>query len=70
VLWQAFAVRVRTRRGWCVVYSGDTRPCSSVVELGRDCDLLIHEATFDDDCAEDARAKVGGSRRDGCAPAS
>ena len=31
-----------------VAYSGDTRPCSSVVELARGADLLIHEATFDD----------------------
>ena len=38
--------------GWSLVYSGDTRPCDSVVELGRAlrpaCRLLVHEATFDD----------------------
>ncbi|MCD6155164.1 MAG: ribonuclease Z [Candidatus Verstraetearchaeota archaeon] len=36
------------RRGVKVVYSGDTRPCSSLVELARNADMLIHEATFDD----------------------
>ena len=37
-----------------VVYSGDTRPCDSVVELARGADLLIHEATFDDSLSEKA----------------
>ncbi len=29
-----------------IVYSGDTRPCNSVLEEARGADLLIHEATF------------------------
>ncbi|MCD6409047.1 MAG: ribonuclease Z [Candidatus Verstraetearchaeota archaeon] len=37
-----------------VVYSGDTKPCNSVVELAREADLLIHEATF----AEDLRDRA------------
>lgn len=36
------------RPGVKVVYSGDTAPCSSIIELARGADLLIHEATFDD----------------------
>lgn len=32
-----------------IVYSGDTRPSSLLCEVGRDCALLIHEATFEDD---------------------
>ncbi len=29
-----------------IVFSGDTRPCPALVELARDCDLLIHEVFF------------------------
>lgn len=29
-----------------LVYTGDTRPCKSIVELARDADLLIHESMF------------------------
>lgn len=29
-----------------ITYSGDTRPCQSLVELGRNTTVLIHEATF------------------------
>jgi len=46
------------RPGRKVVYSGDTKPCPSVLELARDADLLIYEATFDDELAE--RASEGG----------
>ncbi|MBI3981705.1 MAG: ribonuclease Z [Gemmatimonadetes bacterium] len=34
------------RPGRKLVYSGDTRPCKSVVEAAAGADLLIHEATF------------------------
>lgn len=29
-----------------ITYSGDLKPCDSLIELGRDSDVLIHEATF------------------------
>ncbi len=29
-----------------VVYSGDTQPCESIMELGKECDLMIHECSF------------------------
>ncbi|KAL0053601.1 hypothetical protein WJX82_008144 [Trebouxia sp. C0006] len=32
---------------WKLVYSGDTRPCRALQEAGRECTLLIHEATFE-----------------------
>jgi ribonuclease Z len=34
------------RPGRLVVYSGDTRPCESVVAAATEADVLIHEATF------------------------
>ncbi len=34
------------RPGRLVVYSGDTRPCESVVAAAEGADLLVHEATF------------------------
>jgi ribonuclease Z len=41
----ALAYRVEAG-GLAVAYSGDTRPCESVVRLARGCKLLIHEASI------------------------
>eukprot|EP00923_Selenidium_pygospionis_P001428 GHVN01002112.1.p2 GENE.GHVN01002112.1~~GHVN01002112.1.p2 ORF type:complete len:987 (+),score=120.25 GHVN01002112.1:5159-8119(+) len=51
--------KVTDSNGWNhnIVYSGDTRPCGSLVELGRGCDVLIHEATFEEKMIQEARAK-------------
>ncbi|EEB09663.1 3'-tRNA processing endonuclease Trz1 [Schizosaccharomyces japonicus yFS275] len=35
-----------------IVYSGDTRPNSSLIKVGRDAKLLIHEATLDDSLSQ------------------
>jgi ribonuclease BN (tRNA processing enzyme) len=40
-----------------MVYSGDTEPCESLVDIGQGADLLIHEATFDPEMIQDARKK-------------
>ncbi len=42
------------RPGRTVVYTGDTRPCESVVEAAADADLLIHDGSFAEDQAERA----------------
>ena len=44
-----------SRPGRRIVYTGDTRPCSDTIDIARDADLLIHDATFTHD--EAARAK-------------
>ncbi len=41
-----------SRPGRTIVYSGDTRPCKSVLEASRDADLLIHDGSFADEMAE------------------
>jgi ribonuclease Z len=46
------------RHGRTLVYSGDTRPCGSLVEAARGADLLIHEATFSTE--DEGRAKETG----------
>jgi ribonuclease Z len=43
------------RPGKAVAYCTDTRPCAAAVELARGVDLLVHEATFTEELADEAR---------------
>ena len=47
----------KRREHVCLVYSGDCRPSQSLIRAGQSCDLLIHEATFSQEKAEDALKK-------------
>lgn len=41
-----------------ITYSGDTMPCESLINIGKNSDILIHEATMEDDLKKEARAKL------------
>ncbi|XP_052759538.1 ribonuclease Z, mitochondrial isoform X3 [Galleria mellonella] len=54
----AFGVAVDIDGQHKVTYSGDTIPCDELVKIGEDSTLLIHEATMEDELAEEARIKM------------
>ncbi|XP_062976510.1 zinc phosphodiesterase ELAC protein 2 [Elgaria multicarinata webbii] len=54
----AFACSVIHKSGWKIVYSGDTMPCESLVEMGKNASLLVHEATLEDGLEEEAIEKT------------
>ncbi|KAL6268468.1 hypothetical protein P5V15_001601 [Pogonomyrmex californicus] len=54
----SYGVSVTLHNGKKIVYSGDTMPCENLVKLGQDCDLLIHEATMEDDLIKEAKLKL------------
>lgn len=41
-----------------ITYSGDTMPCQDLIDLGLNSDVLIHEATMEDDLVEEAKIKT------------
>ncbi|GAM22769.1 hypothetical protein SAMD00019534_059440 [Acytostelium subglobosum LB1] len=43
--------------GFKFTYSGDTRPCQSLIDAGINSDLLVHEATFSDDLELEAKKR-------------
>jgi len=43
------------RPGRKIIYSGDTRPTKSLLQLSKKADLLIHEATFENEMHEKAK---------------
>ncbi|OLL25693.1 Ribonuclease Z 1 [Neolecta irregularis DAH-3] len=53
----AYGVAISHDSGWKIVYSGDSMPCSALVEIGQGADLLIHEATLEDDLKTEAVEK-------------
>ncbi|RXG59150.1 Zinc phosphodiesterase ELAC protein 2 [Armadillidium vulgare] len=53
----SFGIALTHEDGWKIVYSGDTMPSSNLVKIGRNCDLLIHEATLEDGLEKKAALK-------------
>ncbi len=47
-----------SRSGRTLVYTGDTRPCSSILDASKGADLLIHDATLADEMQEWARESM------------
>lgn len=41
-----------------ITYSGDTQPCEALINVGKNSDILIHEATMEDDLWREARMKM------------
>ncbi|CAH3997795.1 unnamed protein product [Pieris brassicae] len=54
----AFGVAVQVDEKHKVTYSGDTIPCEELVKIGMNSTLLIHEATMEDELADEARTKM------------
>lgn len=52
------------RPGRKIVFSGDTRPCRSVIEAAQRSDLLVHEATFSDEEVGRARETFHSTARE------
>eukprot|EP00775_Hariotina_reticulata_P010147 gene10147-10305_t len=50
-------LKLEGQDGWKVVFSGDTRPCQSVIDAAQQATLLVHEATFEDGMESDALFK-------------
>lgn len=54
----SFGVSLIHRSGYKITYSGDTMPSENLVELGKNSDILIHEATMEDELAKEAIIKM------------
>jgi len=60
----AYGAKLVGKRGWSMVYSGDTRPCQSLVDASRDATLLVHEATFENGMEDEAEKKRHSTTRE------
>ncbi|XP_053607367.1 zinc phosphodiesterase ELAC protein 2 isoform X4 [Plodia interpunctella] len=54
----AFGVAIDVDQDNKITYSGDTIPCQELVKIGEKSTLLIHEATMEDELADEARTKM------------
>ncbi|MFO8020020.1 MAG: ribonuclease Z [Promethearchaeia archaeon] len=52
------------RPGRKITYSADTAPCQPLIDLGKDSDLLVHEATYGKEHAEVAHEKLHSTSSD------
>ncbi|ETW54317.1 hypothetical protein PFUGPA_04186 [Plasmodium falciparum Palo Alto/Uganda] len=51
---ESYGIKVENKKIGSIVYSADTRPCENVKKFSKNCDILIHEATFDDELLGEA----------------
>lgn len=54
----AFGVSFVHKNGLKLTYSGDTMPTENLIQLGENSDVLIHEATMEDDLEREAVIKM------------
>ncbi|CAG9833007.1 unnamed protein product [Diabrotica balteata] len=54
----AFGVSLTCKNGIKITYSGDTMPSENLVQLGLNSDILIHEATMEDELVQEAVIKM------------
>ncbi|XP_023349150.1 zinc phosphodiesterase ELAC protein 2, partial [Eurytemora carolleeae] len=55
----SFSIAFRTAvGGYKITYSGDTRPNNQLVDIGRNSDLLIHEATYSNSGRDEAKLRM------------
>ncbi|KAK4874327.1 hypothetical protein RN001_013687 [Aquatica leii] len=54
----AFGIAFTSKDGHKICYSGDTMPSENLINLGNRCDLLIHEATMEDELEDEAVLKM------------
>lgn len=57
-------------KGRSVAYVSDSRPCAAAVQLAAGADVLIHEATYAEDMAEEAHARGHSTAADAAAVAA
>jgi ribonuclease Z len=68
--WGAQAVSITFTDGFKFSYSGDCRPSGHFATIGKNSDVLVHEATFDDGMEGDAMAKKHSTTGEALAVAS
>lgn len=51
---------------WKITYSGDTRPCNNFINYSLNATAIIHEATLDDELAQDAKEKLHSTFSEAC----
>ena len=56
--YQSYAVAMEVQAGYKIVYSGDTRPCPTLIEISTGATVLIHESTFEDEKLDEAQKKL------------
>ena len=52
---QSYGIAIKHESGVKISYSGDTIPCAQFINASTNSTLMIHEATFGDDLADNAK---------------